>query len=106
VIPFAADREAVIIRNGNIEDFHAISPETDAENLRMVGALGEMLFEQARRSFRVSSLTVIAQNEDFRIVMFPRDDSIVVWKTNLEVREILSSLERTRSVRGKSIQER
>jgi hypothetical protein len=105
VTPLAADGEAVVVRNGNIEDFHTISPETDAENLRMVGALGEMLFEKAKRSFRVNSLFVIAQNEDFRIVMFPRDGSIVVWKTNLEVQEILSSLEGTRSVRGKSIRE-
>jgi len=89
--------EIVLIKEGNIEDFYAISPEMDSENLRMVGALGEMLFEQAKKSFRADSLLVVLRNEDYRIAMFPRGGGIAVWKTSLEEDEILQALRRRKN---------
>jgi hypothetical protein len=84
--------EVATVKTGRISDSHFISPETDPERLRMLGALGEMLFEEAKKAFNVDSLLVVAQNADFRIAMFPKDGGIAVWKTNLEVHELLDVL--------------
>jgi hypothetical protein len=93
---------AVTVKEGTMSDYHFISPEADPETFRMVGALGEMLFAQARKSFGVDSLLVIAQNADFKIVMFPRNDGFVVWKTNLTTDEIIRELDQSGGNRRKS----
>nr|MDO8135508.1 hypothetical protein [Candidatus Njordarchaeum guaymaensis] len=92
--------DVMTVKGGKTSDSHFISPETDAERFRIVGALGEMLLEEARRSFRVDSLFVIAKNKDFRIVMFPRNGGFAVWKTNLQIDEILREFHRSQDDRG------
>jgi hypothetical protein len=87
------------VKDGNVRDSHFISPETDPERLRIVGAVGEMLFEEAKKSFGIESLLVIAQNDDFRIAMFPENGGFAVWKTNLEIDEIVHEITRGRDDR-------
>jgi len=98
--------DVTIIKEGKMSDSHFISPEADPERFRIVGALGEMLFEQAKKSFRINSLIVIAQNDDFKIVMFPKNGGFTVWKTNLEIDEIVRVFRRSKDDRGKLVDER
>jgi hypothetical protein len=84
--------DTVTIKSGEIEDFHLISPEADPDGMRVVGALGEMLFEQLKMTFKSSSMLVVADNDDYRLIMFPKKDGFVIWKTTLSVREALESL--------------
>ncbi|WXG47099.1 MAG: hypothetical protein WED05_10650 [Candidatus Atabeyarchaeum deiterrae] len=87
------DGEAVTLRRGEIQDLHIISPDTDPEQMRMVGALGEMLLEQAKKTFRVNKLFVVASNSDFNLIMFPKKDGFVVWKTNLDIQKAVTALQ-------------
>jgi hypothetical protein len=96
------DGSAMTVKEGTMSDYHFISPEADPEAFRMVGALGEMLFAQAKKTFGVDSLLVIAQNSDFKIVMFPRDGGFAVWKTNLGIDEIIRELHQSGRNRRKS----
>jgi hypothetical protein len=89
--------DVMTVKDGKTSDSHFISPETDPERFRIVGALGEMLFEEAKKSFRVDSLLVIAQNDDFKIVMFPRNGGFALWKTNIEIDEILHEFHRSKN---------
>jgi len=84
--------EVIMLRNGKTDDFHVISPDADSERMRMAGALGEMLYEQVKKAFGVNSLFIVAQNEDFKLVMFPRRDAFIVWKTNLDFSRIISAV--------------
>jgi hypothetical protein len=97
--------EVVSVEGGRLSDSHFISPEADPEGFRMIGALTEMLLGELKKTFAVDSLLVIAQNEDFKIIMFPRGDGIAVWKTNSEVPKILRSLERSGSVQENPVHE-
>jgi hypothetical protein len=91
-LAFEPDGDAIMFKNGETEDFHLISPEADSERMRMVGALGEMLHEQIKKTFGVNSLFIVAQNEDFKLVMFPKKDGFVVWKTNLDMLRIMAAV--------------
>jgi hypothetical protein len=84
--------DVLTVKGGDIEDFHLISPETDPDGMRVVGALGEMLFEQAKKTFGTKSMFVVAQNGDFNLIMFPKKDGFVVWKTNCSIEEALEVL--------------
>jgi hypothetical protein len=84
--------DTLTLRGDEIEEFHLISPETDPDGMRVVGALGEMLFEQAKKTFRTKSMFVVAQNEDFNLIMFPKKDGFAVWKTNRSIEEALEAL--------------
>jgi hypothetical protein len=86
------DGDAIILRNGETGDFHLISPEADSERMRMVGALGEMLHEQVKKTFGVKSLFIVAQNEEFKLIMFPKKDGFVIWKTNLDTPKITAAV--------------
>jgi hypothetical protein len=88
----ATNGDTVTVKGGEIEDFHFISPDTDPDGMRVIGALGEMLFEQLKTTFKTGSMFVVAENEDYRLIMFPEKDGFVVWKTNLSVKEALDSL--------------
>nr|MDO8098695.1 hypothetical protein [Candidatus Njordarchaeota archaeon] len=93
--------DVMIFQDGKTSDSHFISPETSPEKFRIVGALGEMLFEQAKKSFGVDSLIVIAQNDDFKIVMFPKNSGFAVWKTNIEIEQIVREFHRSKNDQGK-----
>jgi len=95
--------DVMTVKDGKTSDSHFISPETDPERFRIIGALGEMLFEEAKKSFRINSLIVIAQNDDFKIVMFPKNGGFTVWKTNLEIDEIVRVFRRSKDDRGKFV---
>ena len=84
--------EMLTVKGGEIEEFHLISPETDPDGMRVVGALGEILFEQAKKTFGTKSMFVVAQNGDFNLIMFPKKNGFVVWKTNLSLEEALEAL--------------
>jgi hypothetical protein len=91
----------ITIRNGETEDFHTVSPETDSEGMRIVGALGEMLSEQTKKTFGTQSMFVVAQNEDFRLIMFPNKKGFVVWKTDLTLEEALQAIGALNSPKGR-----
>jgi hypothetical protein len=84
--------DAITIKSGEIEDFHFISPDADPDGMRVVGALGEMLFEQLKMTFKTGSMFVVAENENYRLIMFQEKNGFVVWKTTLSVKEALESL--------------
>jgi hypothetical protein len=84
--------DMLTLRDGKPVDFHLISPDADTERMRVVGAIGEMLYEQVKKTFRADCLLVVAQNEDFKLVMFPRGDGFAIWKTDLDLQEIMSTL--------------
>jgi hypothetical protein len=90
--PIETVGDTLTLRGDEIEEFHLISPATDPDGMRVVGALGEMLFEQAKKTFGTKSMFVVAQNKDFNLIMFPRKNGFVVWKTNLSIEEALESL--------------
>jgi hypothetical protein len=87
--------DILTLRNGKPVDFHLISPHADVERMRIVGAMGEMLYEQVNKTFGANCLLVVAQNEDFKLVMFPRGDGFAIWKTDLDLQEIMSALDST-----------
>ncbi len=87
-----SEGDAITLRDGQIEGFHFVSPGTDPDGMRLIGALGEIMFEEAKKIFRTKSMFVVAQNEDFNLIMFPNKDGFVVWKTNLTIEEALESL--------------
>ena len=99
--------DIVKLRTGKREDFHVISPETDSERMRMVGALGEILYEQIKKTFGANSLFLVAQHKDFKLVMFPSEEGFTVWKTNLDLARILSATHTvktsTRSIRNHNL---
>jgi hypothetical protein len=80
------------LKNGEIEEFHIISPDADSEGMRMVGALGEMLYEQIKKTFGLRKLLVVSQSEDFKLVMFPGEEGFTIWKTNLDLSRIMSAV--------------
>lgn len=84
--------DTVTVKSGEIEDFHLISPDADSDGMRAVGALGEMLFEELKTTFKTGSMFVVAENQDYRLIMFPEKNGFVVWKTSLSVKEALDSL--------------
>jgi hypothetical protein len=84
--------EAAIVKNGEIEEFHFISPDTDPDDMRELGALGEMIFEQSKKTFRAESMVIVAQNKDFNLLMFPNKKGFVIWKTNLSIEQALQDL--------------
>ena len=88
----SSNGDTVTIRSGEIEEFHFISPDADPDGMRVVGALGEMLFEQLKTTFKTRSMFVAAENEDYRLIMFPEKNGFVVWKTTLSVKEALDNL--------------
>lgn len=89
--------DALTLRGGKIEEFHFVSPETDPHDMRVVGALGEMLFEEVKKTFGTASMFVVAQKEDFKLIMFPKKNGFVVWKTNLSLEEALEALRSTKA---------
>jgi hypothetical protein len=84
--------DVLIVKRGEIEEFHLISPESDPDGMRVVGALGEMLSEQAKETFKAESMFVVVRNEDFNLIMFPKKNGFVVWRTNLSIEEALEKL--------------
>jgi hypothetical protein len=84
--------DVVVLKNGNIDDFHIISPDGDPEEMRMAGALSEMLFEQTKNAFGASTMLVVAETPECKLVMFPRNGGFAVWKTTLSVEEILKAV--------------
>jgi hypothetical protein len=84
--------ESVVVKDGQIEDLHFISPDTDPDGMRELGALGEMIFEQAKKTFRAESMVVVAQNKDFNLLMFPNKNGFVIWKTSLSIEEAMDSI--------------
>jgi hypothetical protein len=87
-----AEGEQLTLDGDEIEEFHYISPETDPDGMRVVGALGEMLFEQAKDTFKAESMFVAIHNEDFNLIMFPKGNRFIVWKTKLSIEEALEKL--------------
>ncbi|WXG44541.1 MAG: hypothetical protein WED04_11000 [Promethearchaeati archaeon SRVP18_Atabeyarchaeia-1] len=88
--------DVVTLENGQIKDFHLISPEADPERMRVVGALAEMLCEQIKKTFGVDRLLVAAQNRDFKLIMFPSKDGFLVWKTNLDLQRVMAAIDSNR----------
>jgi len=88
----ASDGDTLTLKSGEIEDFHLISPDADPDGMRVVGAMGEMLFEQLKMTFKTGSMFVVAENEDYRLIMFPDKNGFVVWKTTLSVKDALNTL--------------
>ena len=80
------------LKDGEIEEFHFISPEADSERMRMVGALGEMLYEQIEKTFGLRKMLLVSQSEDFKLVMFPSEEGFTIWKTNLSLSRIISAV--------------
>jgi hypothetical protein len=81
------------LKKGEIEEFRLISPEADSEGMRAVGALGEMLYEQIKKTYGTSRLLLVSQSRDFKLVMFPSKGGFVVWKTNLSLPRIMSAVD-------------
>jgi hypothetical protein len=90
--------DSITLKLGEMEGLHLISPDADPDGMRVVGALGEMLFEQAKKTFGTKSMFVVAQSEDFNLIMFPKRNGFVVWKTNLSIKEALESLSSAKDV--------
>jgi hypothetical protein len=80
------------LKNGEVEGFHLISPEADTERMRIVGALGEMLYEQIKKTFGLRKILLVSQGEDFKLVMFPSEEGFTIWKTNLDLPKIISAV--------------
>jgi hypothetical protein len=87
-----SDGDTVTVKSGEIEDFHFISPDTDPDGMRVVGAVGEMLFEHLKMTFKARSMFVVAESEDYRLIMFPEKHGFTVWKTTLSTKEALDAL--------------
>jgi hypothetical protein len=88
----ATNGDTITLKAGEIEDFHFLSPNTDPDGMRVVGALGEILYEQLKATFKTGSMFVVAENEDYRLIMFPEKNGFAVWKTSLSVKEALETL--------------
>jgi hypothetical protein len=92
--------DVVLVRNGDIDDFHIISPDGDVEVMRQVGALSEMLFERAKNAFGARMVLVVVESYPSRLVVFPREGRVAVWKTTVGTGEILQAVHpRDRAVR-------
>jgi hypothetical protein len=84
--------DVVLVRNGDIDDFHIISPDGDVERMRQVGALSEMLFERAKIAFGACMALVVVETHPCRVVVFPREGGVAVWKTAIGTAEILQAV--------------
>jgi hypothetical protein len=84
--------DVVLVRKGDIDDFHIISPDGDIERMRQVGALSEMLFERAKIAFGACMALVVVETHPCRVVVFPRDGGVAVWKTAIGTAEILQAV--------------
>lgn len=91
-LAIGANGDVIRLRNGKREDFHIISPEADSEELRMVGALGEMLCEQIKKTFGLRTLLLVSQSGDSKLVMFPCEEGFTIWKTSLDFPRIISAM--------------
>jgi hypothetical protein len=80
------------LKKGEIEGSHVISSDTDPEGMRLVGALGEMLYEQIKSTFGLRKMLLVSDGEDFKLVMFPSEEGFIVWKTNLDLARIVSAV--------------
>lgn len=84
--------DVVLVRNGDIDDFHIISPDGDVKRMREVGALSEMLFERAKNAFGARMVLVVVETHPFRLVMFPKGGGVAVWKTTVRTEELLRAV--------------
>ncbi len=81
--------DVVHVRKGIIDDFHIISPDGEVEVMRQVGALSEMLFERVKNAFGASLALVVVETHPCRVVLFPKEGGVAVWKTMVGTQEIL-----------------
>jgi hypothetical protein len=84
--------DVVLVRNGDVDDFHIISPDGDVEVMRQVGALSEMLFERVKNAFGEHMVLIVVEDYPCRLVVFPRGGQVAVWKTTIGTGEILRAV--------------
>jgi len=98
--------DVVLVKDGDIDDFHIISPDGDVERMRQVGALSEMLFERAKAAFGACMALVVVETHPCRVVVFPREGGVAVWKTAVGTEEILQAVHKRKPALAKDKRQR